>query len=115
MKCPAGTVEVSLWTNNLEGEPHSDTEFKSLYFDAVKNNTSGMDIIEGYHHDSPLREKRDLLDEVLAKLKPVLDLMEPRRDLTDVSRAYTFTPEEFEVLTEGIERVNNYEHDADDA
>lgn len=101
MKCPKGTVEVSLWWR----VPDSDDihEYKSVYFDAFRDNTQGDGIIRDLHNDEDHPEEKALVYTIFDRLKPVLDLMTPRSDLSRTSKVYIFEPDEFESLTEGIE------------
>lgn len=90
MECPAGTIEVSFWFPTLtEGVIYFDSEHDS------HNVGQCVGII--YPEDGV---GLGVFEQIIAAVKPVLDLMTPKRKMeTDY---YTLTPEEFESLTEGI-------------
>lgn len=89
MKCPKGTVEVSVWY--VDG-------YSSIYFDSKRDCGTNSDVIREIESYG---ETKELNGRLLEKLKSIIDLG-PHRVVDDCN-VYLFEPETFEELTEGVE------------
>lgn len=98
MKCPSGTVEVSVWLD--KEDPFNRKKRHSIYFDNVKASVTPQNTVDFWcSEDKP----GEVLEVLMEKLRPVLQLMSSVDDISSYSAVYILTPEEFEVITEGIE------------
>lgn len=93
MKCPKGTVEISLWLN--------DHGTSAIYFDGTHRARDSSQATLVLFEESGGHAKA-MIKAVCEHLKPVLDLLEPDSELSQISDVHLFTPEEFETLTEGL-------------
>lgn len=99
MKCPEGTKEVSIWVLR-----HGSTS-RHLYFDKEPYMRTGYGVILEYHEGEEWGAKQTaFIGRVCKILKPVMDLTGPNSVMSKENvDVYLFTPEEFELLTRGIE------------
>lgn len=102
MKCPSGTVEVSVWLDKEDS--FNPKKRHSIYFDTEKRCATPEKTIDFWcSEDRP----GEMLEVLMEKLRPVLQLMSPVDGISSFSTVYILTPEEFEVITEGVENDRN--------
>lgn len=102
MKCPSGTVEVSVWLDKEDS--FNPKKRHSIYFDNVKASVTPQNTVDFWcSEDRP----SETLEVLMEKIRPVLQLMSPVEGISSFSVVYILTPEEFEAITEGIENDRN--------
>lgn len=84
MKCPDGTVEISVWSS-------------TVYFDTVHNSTTSADALGWLPSGEPITRA------VLKALKPITDLGVHKQSPAANMEIWFIDPEIFEELTKDID------------